>query len=116
VPPLIGRARDLCPSGVGLQLSAPIALGTHATATVQLPGFGGETVPVSLDLTIQSCRREGQTWVVGSRITGATEQDSRRVVEYCYVVCPPVALPAPVAVTEQLPVTTSVLGAELASA
>ncbi len=124
-PPLIGRARDLSPSGVGLQLPAPLALGTRATATVQLPGLSGETVQVSLDLAVQSCRREGKTWVVGSRITGAAEQDSRRVVEYCYVVCqanrlrgegPPVALPAPVAVTEQLPVTTSVLGAELASA
>ncbi len=126
VPPLIGRARDLSPSGVGLELSAPIALGTPATATVQLPGLSGETVPVSLDLTIQSCRRDGDTWVVGSRITGASAQDSRRVVEYCYVICqanrlrgdgPPVALPAPVAVTEpELPITTSVLGAELASA
>ncbi len=122
-PPLIGRARDLSPSGVGLELPAPIALGTRATVTVQLPEVSGETVPVSLDLTIQSCRREGETWVVGSRITGASAQDSRRVVEYCYVVYqarrlrgsgPPVALPTPVAVVE-LPATTA-LGAELVSA
>jgi hypothetical protein len=122
--PLIGRARDLSPSGLGLELSAPIEVGTPATATVQLPGISGAIASVDLDLTVQSCRRQGETWLVGSRITGASAQDSRRVVEYCYVVYQakrlrggvgsPVALPRPVAVPE--PPATTVLGAELASA
>jgi cellulose synthase (UDP-forming) len=122
-PPLIGRARDLSPSGVGLELPAPIEVGTAIAVTLQLHGIDGETAPVSLDLTIQSCRRQGETWVVGSRITGASARDARRVIEYCYVVYQakrlraggsPVALPRPVAIPE-LP-TTTVLGAELVSA
>jgi cellulose synthase (UDP-forming) len=121
--PLIGRARDLSPSGVGLWLASPIELGTPATATIQLPGVGGETVPVSLALTVQSCRREGDTWAVGSRIVGADEQAVRRVVEYCYVVYQarrlrgegaPIALPMPVAAPE--PRTVTARGAQLVSA
>ncbi len=121
--PLSGRARDLSPSGVGLELSAPIEVGTAVTATIELAGVCGEMVPVGLDLTIQSCRRQGDAWVVGSRITAASAQDSRRVVEYCYVVYqskrlrgsgPPVALPTPVAVVEPSP--AAVFGAELVSA
>jgi cellulose synthase (UDP-forming) len=121
--PLIGRARDLSPSGLGLELPAPLALGAGVTATIQLPGIGGETAPVALDLTIQSCRAQGDAWVVGSRITGAGAEESRRVVEYCYVVHQaerlraggaPVPLPRPVAVAE-LP-ATALLGAQPASA
>jgi cellulose synthase (UDP-forming) len=126
--PLIGRARDLSPSGIGLQLPAPIEIGADATAMVQLPGLDGESAPVNLDLSVQSCRREGEGWVIGSRIAGAGAQDSRRVVEYCYVVHqatrlrgsgPPVALPAPVilpmpALAESA--VTTALGPELISA
>ncbi len=123
ISPLRGRARDLSPSGVGLELSDPIEVGTAVAATIELPGVHGETIPVELDLTIQSCRAQGGAWVVGSRITGASAEDSRRVVEYCYVVYPakrlrgsglPVALPMPVAVADSLPAI--VFGAELASA
>jgi cellulose synthase (UDP-forming) len=125
--PLIGRARDLCPSGLGLELPAPVEVGTTATATVQLPGIGGEIVAVGLELTIQSCRRAGDAWVIGSRITGADEEAERRVVEYCYVVAPAhrlrasgraggseVLLPAPVVPIEEA--VTTVRSAELVSA
>ncbi|HEV3319719.1 MAG TPA: glycosyltransferase family 2 protein [Solirubrobacteraceae bacterium] len=121
--PLIGRACDLSPSGIGLELSVPVEVGMAFAATVQVPGISGEVTPVDLDLSIQSCRPQGEKWVLGARIVGADAQDSRRVVEYCYIVYqarrlradgPPVALPRPVAVPEFS--TPTVLGAELVSA
>jgi cellulose synthase (UDP-forming) len=120
---LAGRVRDLSPSGVGLQLPAPVEVGTALTAAIQLPGIGGESASVALELTIQSCRRQGDAWVVGARIAGADAQASRRLVEYCYVVHqaerlraggPPVALARPVVVSD--PAATSALGAEPAMA
>jgi cellulose synthase (UDP-forming) len=108
-PLLIGHARDLSPSGLGLQLPAPVPVGSTATVSLHLPAISGEQVPISLDLTVQSCRPHGDAWAIGSLITGASEEAERRVVEYCYVVCPidrlrgdgpPVALPTPVALPE----------------
>jgi cellulose synthase (UDP-forming) len=122
--PSIGRARDLSPSGIGLELPAPVAVGTALTATVRLPGVGGEIAPVDLDLSVQSYRPQGERWVLGARIVGADAQAARRVVEYCYIVHqamrlrpdgPPVALPRPV-VPEEEPRLVPTLGAELASA
>jgi cellulose synthase (UDP-forming) len=101
--PIVGRARDLSPSGLGLELSAPLRPGTAATATVQLPGLSGEVHPVALRLEVQSCRPRGDEWAIGARIAGCSDEVERRIVEYCYVVCQgnrlrgaePLALPTP---------------------
>jgi cellulose synthase (UDP-forming) len=101
--PIVGRARDLSPSGVGLELSSPLVPGTTAMATVQLPGLSGAVHPVELRLEIQSCRPRGDEWAIGARVAGCSDEAERRVVEYCYVVCQgnrlrgsePLALPAP---------------------
>lgn len=120
---LTGSARDLSPSGFGLQLPAPLQTGARVAVTLRLPGIGGELAPVELDLQVQSCRGQGEAWIVGARITGADAAASRRLVEYCYVVHQaerlraggaPVALPRPVVVSD--PVTAGLLGAEPAVA
>jgi cellulose synthase (UDP-forming) len=120
---LTGHARDLSPSGFGLQLPAPLQTGARVAVTLRLPGIGGELAPVELDLQVQSCRAQGEAWIVGARITGADAAASRRLVEYCYVVHQaerlraggaPVALPRPVVVSD--PVTAGPLGAEPAMA
>jgi cellulose synthase (UDP-forming) len=104
---LVGRARDISPSGLGLELPAPLERGTAVHATVELPTLSGDPAPVTLELQIQSCRPVGDGWVVGTCVTGCEEAAARRVVEYCYVVCQerrlrgerPLALPRP-AMTE----------------
>jgi hypothetical protein len=120
---LLGRARDVSPSGLGLCLPAPLEPGTAVRATVQLPGIDGEAHPVELDLRVQSCRVQGEGWTVGARIVGAGAEAGRRLVEYCYVVHqaerlraggPPVALPRPVVVSD--PVATGAFGTEPAMA
>ena len=100
---LIGRARDICPSGLGLELPAPLERGEKVAVSVQLPTLSGLDEGVSLQLEVQSCRPQDDHWVVGTRITGADPIAERRVVEYCYVIAQgerlrsvePVALPAP---------------------
>jgi len=120
---LTGRARDLSPSGFGLQLPVPLQAGARVAVTLRLPGIGGEHAPVELDLQVQSCRARGEAWIVGARVTGADAAASRRLVEYCYVVHQaerlrgggaPVSLPRPVVVSD--PVTAGPLGAEPAMA
>jgi hypothetical protein len=106
-----GRARDLCPSGLGIELSAPLNPGTPITATVPLPGLAGTTEPVNLDVVVQSCRPAGENWSIGTRIVRCNDLAERRIVEYCYVVCQgerlrgdrEVALPAPIALERPVP-------------
>jgi cellulose synthase (UDP-forming) len=102
--PIIARARDLSPSGIGLELPTAMAPGTVAVAVVQLPELSGDTRAVTLELEVQSCSRaQADKWLIGARITGCSEEAQRRIVEYCYVTCQqrrlrteqPVALPAP---------------------
>lgn len=129
--PLIGRARDLSPSGIGLELPASCEIGDRLTAKIQLPALGGASAPVDLDLTVQSCRPEGELWVIGARIAAAGAESARRVVEYCYVVHQharlrgagtgtaiglPLALPVPESVAESAPAAEPALQAQLASA
>ncbi|HEY2536094.1 MAG TPA: glycosyltransferase family 2 protein [Solirubrobacteraceae bacterium] len=120
--PLLGRARDLSPSGVGLELPAPVAIGGALTATISLPGISGGIEPVALDLRVQSCRPQGDLWAIGTRIVDADAIAVRRMVEYCYVVYQakrlrsgeaPVELPRPITVPE--PSVVPALGAKLAS-
>lgn len=123
---LLGRTRDISPSGLGLQLPAALAVGTALTATVQLPTLGGEEQPVRLELAVQSCRPDGTSWAIGTRITGADAAAERQVIEYCYVVIQekrlrttdvPVPLPLPVPLAQPLPeaLPAPPVGAQLAS-
>jgi hypothetical protein len=109
--PLIGRTRDLSPSGLGLQLPRPVAVGTPITGTIQPPTLAGSDESVSVELVVQSCHQHGETWTIGSRIVGVDDVAKRRIIEYCYVINqaerlspsrPAVALPTPVAVPERI--------------
>ena len=105
--PIAGWTRDLCPSGLGLELSAPLAPGTAVTATFQIPELSGGKRAISLNVVAQSCRPRGSHWLIGTSIVGSGDEAERRIVEYCYVICQAerlrsgkqVALPAPI-VTE----------------
>lgn len=100
---LIGRARDICPSGLGLELPAPIGRWATTTATVHLRTLSGAVEPVTVTIEVQSCRSQGERWIAGTRIVGCDSLAERRVVEYCYVIAQgdrlrgkqPVALPVP---------------------
>ena len=100
----VGWTRDVCPSGLGLELSSALQPGTAVSMAVQLPGLSGAVRVVELDVVVQSCRPRGASWVIGTRIVGCGDEAERRIVEYCYVVCQrdrlrggdQVALPAPV--------------------
>lgn len=103
--PLFGWTRDLCPSGIGLELGAPVAPGTLLNATFALPVLAGSPRPIDLALVAQTCRPLplGTSWAIGTRIVGQDEATARRVIEYCYVICQvdrlrsgrQLALPAP---------------------
>lgn len=98
-----GRAVDLSPSGVGLELSTGLPAGTRATARIGLRDLDGEPVAVVVGLLITGSRPVDGAWVAGGRIVACDPQSARRIVEQCSIVSPrdrlrgphPVALPAP---------------------
>jgi cellulose synthase (UDP-forming) len=102
---ITGRARDLCPSGVGLRLPASVAPAGRAVARLELRDLAGDPVEVTLELEITACRRGEGGWLVGSRLVSCDADAERRILEQCYIVSQreraradhPVRLPAPVA-------------------
>ncbi len=100
---VLGHTCDITPSGIAVELSRPLPVGSSASLTVQLPGVQALTTPVRLDVAVQTCRPRGDLWRVGASIAGCSEQDRRRVIEYCHVVWPYQRLrgfrPAPLART-----------------
>ena len=86
--PLIGRARDITPGGLRLDLPERIEPGTIAYTLVQLPTFGEDRSRVSLRLEVMSCRFTGSGWIAGTRIANAERSARRRIIEYCFVVAP----------------------------
>ena len=110
----VGWTRDLCPSGLGLELPAALEPGTVMTATVPLPTLSGEPENVALDVVVQSCRPHGSSWVTGTRIVDSDDASARRVVEYCYVVCQGERLRGGAEVALPTPVAAGVVPADLA--
>jgi cellulose synthase (UDP-forming) len=113
---LAGWTRDLCPSGLGLELSSALAPGTTVRARVQIPGLSGTMRSVDLDVIAQSCRPRGANWAIGTRIVGCDDEAARRIVEYCYVVCQRDRLRGAEQVALPAPALTEVLARELAPA
>jgi cellulose synthase (UDP-forming) len=85
---LLGRMHDITISGVGLELARPLEPGTRASVTVQLPRAGGDTAAVQLDVAVRACLPREDGWRIGAEIVGSSEDDRRRVLEYCSVVWP----------------------------
>jgi cellulose synthase (UDP-forming) len=103
--PVSGWTRDLSPSGLGLELLAPLAAGTIIDATFKLPALSGPAESIDLRLVAKTCRQLalGTSWAIGTRIATPDDATARRIIEYCYVVCQverlrtgaQLALPAP---------------------
>jgi cellulose synthase (UDP-forming) len=85
---LLGRVHDIATSGIGFELARRLPLGMTATLNLQLPGPHGHTVPVQLDVAVRSCLARGDGWRIGATIVGCSENDRRRVLEYCNVTWP----------------------------
>lgn len=87
-PSLLARMSDMTTSGVGFELSRPLAPGTRASLTVQLPGVGREPTPTRMQVEVRSCMAHAGDWRIGATIVSCEETDRRRVLAYCNVVWP----------------------------
>ncbi|HEY8303482.1 MAG TPA: glycosyltransferase family 2 protein [Solirubrobacteraceae bacterium] len=87
-PSLLARMCDMTTSGVGFELSRPLAAGTRASLTVQLPGVGGEPTPTRMEVEVRSCMAHEDDWRIGAAMVSCDEADRRRVLAYCNVVWP----------------------------
>jgi len=85
---LLGRMRDVTPSGVGFELSRPLAPGTRASLTVQLPSLSGQATPTRLQVEVRSCLAHERDWRIGASIVGCTEHDRHALIAYCHVLWP----------------------------
>ena len=102
---LLGRSRDISPSGLGLELPMPLETGSVLKASLKLPGLSSAT-PQSVDLSVEvlSCRPNGDRWTIGAHLVDSSDEARRRIVEYCYLVSQrdrlrgplPMPLPEPV--------------------
>jgi hypothetical protein len=84
--PVTGWARDICPSGLGLELPTPLAPGTAFSVTTRVPALAGPPRDIDLAAVVQSCRPNGVYWTIGARIFDCDAEAARRIVEYCYVI------------------------------
>jgi hypothetical protein len=80
--------RDVTGSGVGFELSRPLATGTRASLTVQLPSVSGGPAPTHLQIEVRSCVAHSGSWRIGASIVGCGEADRRALLAYCNVVWP----------------------------
>ena len=85
---LLAGMCDITLSGVGFELSRPLALGAAASLAVHLPSVVDEPSPVRLEIVVRACRENGHSWRIGAAIVGCEEHDRRRVLEYCSVIWP----------------------------
>ncbi len=87
-PALRGRMRDVTGTGVGFELSRPLALGQRVSLTVALPRVSGMPATTRLEVEVRSCLAHGSDWRIGASIVGCTENDRRALIAYCHVVWP----------------------------
>ena len=89
---VLGRTCDITPSGIAVELSRPLPVGARASLAFPLPGVQapGQAPPLSihLDVAVQTCRPQGELWRIGASIASCSDEDRRRIVEYCHVTWP----------------------------
>ncbi len=88
---VLGHTCDITPSGIAVELSRPLPVGARASLTVPLPAVQSPAPAPSaihLDVTVQTCRPQGELWRIGASIASCTEEDRRRIIEYCHVTWP----------------------------
>jgi hypothetical protein len=89
---VLGHTCDITPSGIAIELSRPLPIGARASLAVPLPDVQGQAPaaasPIRLDVTVQVCRPQGELWRIGASIASCSDEDRRRIVEYCHVTWP----------------------------
>lgn len=102
---LLGRTRNISPSGLGLELPAQVERVSVLKASLKLPGLSSPaSQSIDIRVEMQSCRPRGERWTIGAHIVDSDDEARRRIVEYCYLVSQrdrlrgpqPILLPAPV--------------------
>jgi cellulose synthase (UDP-forming) len=89
---MLGRIRDVTPSGIGFDLSRPLSLGARASLTVQLPSVCGQATSTRLEVEVRSCLTHENDWRIGAAIVDCSEQDRHALIAYCHVLWPYVRL------------------------
>jgi PilZ domain len=87
---VLGHTCDITPSGIAIELSRPLPTGARASLAVPLPDVPGQAPasPIRLDVTVQVCRPQGELWRIGASIASCSDEDRRRIIEYCHVTWP----------------------------
>lgn len=102
--PLLGKVSDVTPSGIGFELHRPLRSGSSAALSLHLPTIGAAArAAVTIEVKVRSCRQVGAGWRLGARIVGCSEQDHRRLLEYCHVIWPYARLHGPEALAFEEP-------------
>jgi hypothetical protein len=85
---MLGRIRDITPSGIGFDLSRPLTTGTRASLTVQLPSVSGQATSMRFEVEVRSCLAHEHDWRIGAAIVDCSEQDRHALIAYCHVLWP----------------------------
>jgi cellulose synthase (UDP-forming) len=85
---MLGRMRDVTPSGVGFELSRPLSPGTRASLSLQLPSLTGEGSATCLQVEVRSCLAHEHDWRIGAEVVECSEPDRQALIAYCHVLWP----------------------------
>lgn len=82
-----GRLLDANAAGLGLVLTAPVALGARVPIQLRLEDSEGATHDVHVVVEVRSCRPGRGGHVLGTRIVELEPAARVALMEWCYVVC-----------------------------
>lgn len=85
---MLGRIRDITPSGIGFDLPQALTAGTRANLTVQLPSVSGQATATHLEIEVRSCLSHEHDWRIGAAIVDCSEADRHALIAYCHVLWP----------------------------
>jgi hypothetical protein len=85
---MLGRMRDVTPSGVGFELSRPLSPGTRARLSLQLPSLMDEASSTCVEVEVRSCLAHAHDWRIGAEIVDCSEQNRQALLAYCHVLWP----------------------------
>jgi glycosyl transferase family 2/PilZ domain-containing protein len=82
-----GRLLDANAAGLGLRVTAPIAVGARVPMRLALEDSEGAARDVHVVAEVRSCRPSGEEFVLGTRIVELEPAARVALMEWCYVVC-----------------------------
>lgn len=117
------RVVDISTTGLGLDSPRPQRPGDRIAVAVRLPDAHGQLAEIVIEAEVRLCRKDGDRYRLGTSIVHVPAHARRRLIEFCYIVCPyerlrgtrPACLPQPGELAAHSPHDTEPRNADVAA-